>query len=161
MNGFRDRSLSLRRDAEARMQGSMDNKDWLGVERINEQRYWHDEIMKYMTAVDKADIHDEGIQGAAQKAMDIVQRMGERPANPEEMGFLESLFGARPRYQYQGRKPLTAPPKKGTAGPMSRQEQAPAKGAQAPVAVKDDADYAKLPSGTVFIGPDGKQRTKP
>lgn len=27
--------------------------------------------------------------------------------------------------------------------------------------VKTDADYAKLPSGTLFVGPDGKQRRKP
>lgn len=30
-----------------------------------------------------------------------------------------------------------------------------------PVTIKDDADYAKLPSGTDFIGPDGHVRTKP
>jgi hypothetical protein len=31
----------------------------------------------------------------------------------------------------------------------------------AAVHVSNDADYAKLPSGTVFIGPDGKRRRKP
>lgn len=30
-----------------------------------------------------------------------------------------------------------------------------------PVQIKGDADYAALPSGTVFVGPDGKTRTKP
>lgn len=30
-----------------------------------------------------------------------------------------------------------------------------------PVKIKDDADFEKLASGTVFIGPDGKTRTKP
>lgn len=34
-------------------------------------------------------------------------------------------------------------------------------GAAAPVHISGDADYAKLPSGAVFIGPDGKQRKKP
>lgn len=30
-----------------------------------------------------------------------------------------------------------------------------------PPQIKGDEDYAKLPSGTLFIGPDGKKRTKP
>lgn len=30
-----------------------------------------------------------------------------------------------------------------------------------PATVSSDADYAKLPSGAVFVGPDGKQRRKP
>lgn len=34
-------------------------------------------------------------------------------------------------------------------------------GSPAPVVVKSDADYAKLPSGSVFVGPDGQQRRKP
>lgn len=38
-------------------------------------------------------------------------------------------------------------------------ETAPA--SKTPVQVKGDADYAALPSGTVFVGPDGKTRTKP
>jgi len=30
-----------------------------------------------------------------------------------------------------------------------------------PVKIAGDADYNKLPSGALFIGPDGKQRRKP
>lgn len=35
------------------------------------------------------------------------------------------------------------------------------KGPGEPTKIKSDADYEALPSGTVFIGPDGKQRRKP
>lgn len=34
-------------------------------------------------------------------------------------------------------------------------------GGAAPVAVKSDSDYNALPSGAIFIGPDGQQRRKP
>jgi hypothetical protein len=40
----------------------------------------------------------------------------------------------------------------------------PPKGAgvpTAPVKITGDADYNKLPSGSLFIGPDGQQRRKP
>ena len=40
------------------------------------------------------------------------------------------------------------------------QQQKPVQ-AGGPVRIAGDADYARLPSGTVFIGPDGKRRTKP
>jgi hypothetical protein len=38
---------------------------------------------------------------------------------------------------------------------------APAAASRGPARVKSDADYARLKPGTVFIGPDGKQRRKP
>lgn len=47
--------------------------------------------------------------------------------------------------------PVTAP-----GGPP-----APAAPAGAPVPIKDDADYAALPSGTLFLAPDGTTRKKP
>lgn len=37
----------------------------------------------------------------------------------------------------------------------------PAAASRGPARVKNDADYARLKPGTVFIGPDGKQRRKP
>jgi hypothetical protein len=58
-------------------------------------------------------------------------------------------------------------PPMGTSAPAwQRQRQsgggvAPAGGASGPVRINSDEDYRKLDSGTVFIGPDGKQRTKP
>lgn len=39
--------------------------------------------------------------------------------------------------------------------------QAPGASLGGPPAIQSDADYNKLPSGTVFVGPDGKQRRKP
>lgn len=49
-----------------------------------------------------------------------------------------------------------------TGKPTPKQPADPAApAAGAPVAVKTDADYAALPSGTVFVAPDGKRRRKP
>lgn len=41
------------------------------------------------------------------------------------------------------------------------EESLPKKGASGPASVKSDEDYNKLPSGTLFISPDGKTRRKP
>lgn len=167
MNDYRDRSLALRGRSEERMQGAVDSKDWATVERLNEQRYWHDETLKFLAATGKGGLHSDDEREAARQAMDIVGRMEQRPPTPDEQGFLEKLMGPRPRYKYNPRPPVQAPqhPQKGTAAPMDRGT----KGAnlpghaskQSPAVVKDDADYEKLPSGTQFMGPDGKQRTKP
>lgn len=53
---------------------------------------------------------------------------------------------------------------RGTGGPREPSTPAaaaPPAAAAAPVQIKGDDDYAKLPSGALFIGPDGKQRQKP
>lgn len=50
-----------------------------------------------------------------------------------------------------------ATPQKGKATPQSGK---PAKPQEVPT-VKSDADFNKLPSGAVFVGPDGKKRRKP
>lgn len=42
-----------------------------------------------------------------------------------------------------------------------QQAATPQQPVAAPVQIKDDFDYAKLAPGSVFIGPDGKQRRKP
>ena len=42
-----------------------------------------------------------------------------------------------------------------------RSEPPAAPPAANPVKITGDADYNKLPSGSLFIGPDGKQRRKP
>jgi hypothetical protein len=45
--------------------------------------------------------------------------------------------------------------------PSTDWHRSPESGTGAMPTVKSDADYTALPSGTVFIGPDGKQRKKP
>jgi hypothetical protein len=45
--------------------------------------------------------------------------------------------------------------------PMPPAYQPPKAASAGPARVQNDADYAKLPSGTQFIGPDGKVRVKP
>jgi len=54
---------------------------------------------------------------------------------------------------------------RGSGGPRSRQAPVAAPAAPpaqaAPVQIQGDADYNALPSGTPFVGPDGKQRVKP
>ena len=44
---------------------------------------------------------------------------------------------------------------------LDKTSAAPAAASRGPARVKNDADYARLKPGTVFIGPDGKQRRKP
>lgn len=54
--------------------------------------------------------------------------------------------------------PNTAPPVTGPAGGPPAPPVVPA---SAPVQIKDDAGYAALPSGTLFVAPDGSTRKKP
>ena len=53
------------------------------------------------------------------------------------------------------------PKPKGGALTRPAQKSAPQASASAPVKIASDADYAKLPKGTIFVGPDGVKRTKP
>lgn len=48
-------------------------------------------------------------------------------------------------------------PVRGAAKPSPSPQDLPRKA----VTIQSDADYAKLPSGSIFVGPDGKQRRKP
>ena len=57
-------------------------------------------------------------------------------------------------FQFRKRLPV---PRKHTPAAFSP-SAAPA---AAPVKITGDADYDKLPSGSLFIGPDGQQRRKP
>lgn len=82
------------------------------------------------------------------------------------------FFGTNNRYQWQSAQkgeaftvnPETAQTKKGAAaaqrvfGVQPTIRTAPP---TAPVQITSDADYEALPSGAVFVGPDGKTRRKP
>ncbi len=72
-------------------------------------------------------------------------------ANKEALDHLDDMFGL-------GIKQPAAP----SGGGVQTATAAPVPGAKAePAKIASDADYNALPSGAVFIAPDGKQRRKP
>jgi len=163
MEDFRRNSLRQTDDWRRNMQGAQDNKDWIAVQRLNEQRDWHDALKGLMLAVDKNDILSDDQSQAYSQAQSIIGQLDQRDPSPQELTFLESIFGKRPRYEYKPRPKVELPTGKSSSRSSvtesGRQARA-ATGVGAPV-VKDDTDYEKLPSGATFIDPHGKQRKKP
>lgn len=123
LENYRNQSLSLRRSMEERMQGAQDSKDWVAVERLNEQRYWHDQLMQWAGMVDKSgDMTDEESE-ALKKGLGIIQGLEQRPITPDEESWFRKFFGMeqRPRYKYTPREPVKAP--SGGAKPMTRTQK--------------------------------------
>lgn len=154
---------------QERMQHAMDNKDWIAVARLNEQRSWHDFMSKVYLAADKAGIVDDDIQKAIQQDLISIDQLHERDLQPDELDNLRQLGAslgiATPQkaYTYKSRPPIQAP-QQGPA-PMARPSAAPVAPSATTGTAPSDADYEatynKLPSGSKFVGPDGIPRVKP
>jgi hypothetical protein len=84
---------------------------------------------------------------------DMLTSRGHEPIDLTEYNIQPASVGAA------AGKPKPKP--KGGALTRPTQKSAPQASASAPVKIASDADYAKLPKGTIFVGPDGVKRTKP
>jgi hypothetical protein len=165
MESLRKQQLEISRKAQERMQHAQDNKDWVAVERLNEQRYWHDQLMLAFGAIDKPDMFSDEQQKAFSDAMGIVERLGERPITDDEKSWFRSQFGIaeRPRYKYEPRKPLPsgAPntmQRKPKAGDSTKPTDAGASG-NVPT-VNSAEEYDKLPKGTRYKDSQGNEGVK-
>jgi hypothetical protein len=166
MEALRKQQLDISRKAQERMQQAQDQKDWVAVERLNEQRYWHDQLMLAFGAVDKADLFPDEQQDAFAKGMGIIDQLGERPISDEEKSWFRGQFGIaeRPRYSYTPRKPLPS----GAPNTMQRKPKAPA-GSTKPTGAGDGGnvptvnspeEYDKLPKGTRYKDSQGNEGVK-
>jgi hypothetical protein len=144
MEGLKSQLLGMTAGWHEKMQAAQDNKDWIAIARLNESRYWHDQMMGVFGAVDKADIMDDEQKSAMKQGLGIVQQLEQRDPTPDELTLLESVFGQRPRYKYQGRKPLEGPTSQnGVAPPMARPQSS---GATKP-GQADTQPFADAPPG--------------
>lgn len=155
MEQLRRQQLDLQKSHQERMQKAQDNKDWVAVERLNEQRYWHDQLMLAFGAIDKPDMFTDEQQEAFAQGMGIIGQLGDRPATETELGFLEKLTGnQRPRYKYEPRKPLPS------GAPNSMQRQPKKESAASIPTVNSQEEYDRLPKGARYKDSQGNEATK-
>lgn len=111
----------------------------IGQMAVQEWRIVSDMIASLdVTGMEPADLNNQ---------LDIIEGQARRAASITRDAY-ENQY-AEEFARYPGRFQLDKP----TAAPVAA--------ARGPARVKSDADYARLKPGTIFIGPDGKQRRKP
>lgn len=123
MRAFRQRQLDATKDWHRRVAEASTNKDILGLMRLNELRWWHDQISAWMIA--KGDVAGDAEKASALQMMDTLQRM-DRGEIPDDPGLLEQLgrtlgLSKSPTYPVQPRPPLTN--ERGVAPPMGKGEK--------------------------------------
>lgn len=106
MQRFREKQLEATIAHQRAAQRASQDKDTLGWERLNEIRHWHDRLGALAGAMDKPGLQTEEQRKDWMRAYDILSGATEREPSPEEMGFLEKIFGTRPRLQYTPRPPI-------------------------------------------------------
>lgn len=137
-------------------------------------------IFSYMKMLDPGSTVREGEFANAQNAGGVGDRIvaqynkllrGERLSEPQRADFVSQARtvydsaktrhgGVEKRFRGLAQKSGIDPDL--VISDSSVPEDAPAAGAPAaPLKIAGDAEFAKLPSGTIFIGPDGKKRQKP
>lgn len=176
MESLRRDSLSFQDRWHEQAQQALSNKDEVAWARLNEQRYWHDQMMAWAAGVDKSGVLTEEQEAAGRQGLDVVRRMETREPTPDELGFLERLTGkTRPRYTLQPRpeiRPQGQPPSMQrnsapgvTGSGSSRQAQSSSSASKLSrssklATVNSQEEYDALPKGTEYVDSEGNKGRK-
>lgn len=99
--------------------------------------------------------------GAAQSAQELARLRSFLPAETDNDKQVTAKLQAFQEYLRVQRDTFSTPVNQRQPGATQAQpQQRPQQGSQ-PVRITSDADFSSLPSGALFVGPDGKTRRKP